>query len=108
MENNAVQEKPVPEKSEKEESLEKIVSLSDNISASYKSIKIVGFINVVAAFGYAMAVMLGLYSPFVFPALMTVLIGNHVYIFLTRKKDTQLEEMSKTHESKFGVVTLSD
>lgn len=55
MDNNAVQENPVPDKSEQRKLLENIVLLGASISAAYKSIRIVGFLIMVAAFAYGSA-----------------------------------------------------
>lgn len=107
MDSNATQENPVPVKSEKEKSLEAIVALTRSISNANRSIVIVAGLAALAAFGYVYAVMSGLTSPFLLPVIITVMIGNQVYSSRVRNTRKKLEEMKKTHESKFGVVVSS-
>ena len=104
MENNEVQENAVPTDEEKEKSLQEISSLSQKIIDSYKSIRIVGVLVMLAAFVYAFAVMAGFHGPLIFPVLVFVVVGNQVYVTRTRHKEKKLVAMKNAYESKFGVV----
>jgi hypothetical protein len=105
MDTNAAQENPVPENSEKEHLRGKIISLSKNVSESFKSVRIVGGLLVVAALAYIFAGMVGLGSPFVFPTLIVLLVGNQVYLGVTKHNQKKLEKLRTTYESRFGVFT---
>lgn len=107
MEDKTVQENPVPEKTEKEKSLESINSLGENLVESRKSNKIVAVILLVAA-GACIAVSIGgLTSPFLFPTLMGLLLGNQIYAILIVTKQKKLNGMKKEYESKFGAIPSS-
>lgn len=105
MENNEVQENAVPTTDEeKEKSLQEISSLSQKIIDSYKSIKVVGVLGVIAAFAYAFAAMAGFHGPLIFPVLIFVIVGNQIYVARTIHKEKKLVAMKNAYESKFGVV----
>lgn len=105
MKKNAIQ---VPEKSEKEKNLEVISSLDENISESRQSNKIVAFIMVIAVAILGVAMLAGLYSPFIFPIIFSLLAGNQIYTLLISKKQKKLNEIKKAYESKFGVIVSSE
>lgn len=104
MENNVAQQSATPEISEKEKILEAIVALSESIIESYKAIRVVGVIVVVATFLYVFAVMAEFHGPIIFPVLVFVVVGNQVYAARTRNKEKKLVAMKNAYESKFGVV----
>lgn len=108
MENNAVQQSVTPEKSEKQKSLEDIVALGETVSVWRKSIKTVSVLVLVACLAYIGADIAGFTSPFIFPVLMLVSVGNNVYLFRTNSKQKKLDEMKKTYESKFGVISSTN
>lgn len=107
MDDETVQENPVPAKSEKEKSLEAIVSLGESIADARTSIKITSIVILIAAVGSMIAAINELESPYMLPILFILLGGNQVYISRTRNSQKKLEEMRKEHESKFGVVVSS-
>jgi hypothetical protein len=108
MENNVTQENVVPEKSEKQKSLEDIVALGETISVWRSAVKTVAISVVIACLAYIGADIAGFTSPFIFPALMLATVGNQVYIFRTDRKQKKLDEMKKTYESKFGAVSSAN
>lgn len=104
MEDKAVQKNPVPEKTEKEKSLESIISLGENLVESRKSNRIVAVILLVAAGAFIATSIGGLTSPFLFPTLLGLLVGNQVYTAIIITKQKKLDGMKKTYESKFGAI----
>ena len=107
MDDNTTQEGPVPSPSEKEKSLEAIVSLGESIADARKSIKITSILILIAAVGSMIAAINEMESPYMLPILFILLVGNQVYISRTRNSQKKLEEMRKEYESKFGVVVSS-
>jgi hypothetical protein len=89
----------------KDEQLKKIESLSASISSDLISIRVVGVLVILAAFGSIyVSETTGLHSPFMTPALLVALIGNYLYGSRTSKKQGELVEMKKAFESKFGAI----
>lgn len=95
---------PELDKSEKETLLEEITSLSEDVSASNMSVRVVGVLVMVACFAYGYALMSGFTSTLMFPVLFTVLVGNQVFTARTRTKQKKLNEIRNTYETKFGVI----
>ena len=91
-------------KIEKETLLEEITSLSADVSAWYLSLRIVGVLMVVATLGYSCALLSGFTSSIMNLIIVTVLLGNQLFIIRTRKKNKKLNYMKKTYEAKFGAI----